>query len=61
MLRERCAGCHGVPMPGSMTFEMWMVQVDRMRSIFAQRGLPWLTPEERSALDAYLRAHAGTA
>lgn len=60
ILRERCAGCHGVHAPGSMTFDMWAVQLDRMRRLYAQRGLPWLTPAEEAALIGYLRAHAGT-
>jgi hypothetical protein len=59
VLRDRCAGCHGVHAPGSMTFEMWSVQLERMRRLYAQRGLPWLTPDEETALVAYLRAHAG--
>jgi hypothetical protein len=61
VLRQRCSACHAVPTPGSMTYDMWMMQIDRMRGVFAQRGLPWLTPAEREALQVYLHAHAGTA
>jgi hypothetical protein len=43
-----------------MTAAMWRLQVARMRSQFAQRGLPWLTPAEEQALLDYLTAHAGT-
>jgi hypothetical protein len=61
VLRERCAGCHRLSAPGSMTLEMWKVQLDRMRGLYAQRGLPWLTPGEERALLDYLTAHAGSA
>jgi hypothetical protein len=60
VLRERCAGCHRLSAPGSMTFEMWKVQIDRMRAVFARSGRPWLTPAEQRALEEYLAAHAGT-
>ena len=43
-----------------MTFDMWSVQLDRMRRLYAQRGIPWLTPAEEEALVGYLRAHSGT-
>ena len=59
VLRERCGGCHRVYSPGSMTGEMWNVQVERMRDQFARRGLPWLTTEEERALRDYLSVHAG--
>ena len=60
VLRERCTGCHRLYAPGTMTFEMWTVQVDRMRAELARRGMPWLAPDEERALLDYLRAHAGT-
>lgn len=60
VLRDRCAGCHRVSAPGSMTREMWSVQLDRMRALYAQRGLPWLSPDEEAALRAYLDRWAGT-
>jgi len=43
-----------------MTAEMWQVQIARMRGLFAQRGIPWLTPAEERILLDYLAAHAGT-
>ena len=55
----RCGGCHRVYAPGSMTFEMWKMQLDRMRGLFAQRGIPWLSPDDEHALLDYLQAHAG--
>ena len=58
--RTRCGGCHVAYAPGSMTVEMWKVQLDRMRRLFAQRGHPWLEPEEERLLLTYLEAHAGT-
>jgi hypothetical protein len=42
-----------------MTFEMWKVQLGRMRGEFARRGLPWLSAGEEEALLGYLAAHAG--
>ena len=60
VLRERCGGCHRVYAPGTMTAEMWAVQVEKMRDQFARRGLPWLTTEEEASLRAYLTAHAGS-
>jgi hypothetical protein len=60
-MRARCGGCHRVFAPDSMTFPMWQTQVDRMREVFARRGMPWLTPEEERALLDYLAGHAGTA
>jgi len=59
VLRGRCGGCHPIYAPGTMTAEMWDVQVEQMRDQFARRGLPWLTSEEEGALRAYLTAHAG--
>ena len=60
VLQQRCAGCHGLSAPGSMTLAMWEVQLTRMHDEFARRGLPWLTADEERALREYLAAHAGT-
>jgi hypothetical protein len=60
VLAARCGGCHRVYAPSSMTAEMWRYQVDRMRGLFAQRGIPWLPPDDERALLAYLTAHAGS-
>jgi hypothetical protein len=43
-----------------MTADMWRYQVERMRALFAQRGIPWLPPGDERALLDYLTAHAGT-
>jgi hypothetical protein len=56
----RCGGCHRVYAPRSMTAEMWRVQMDRMRALFAQRGIPWLSPADEQAVLDYLTAHAGS-
>ena len=42
-----------------MTIAMWEVQLERMRDLFARRGIPWLMPAEEQALREYLAAHAG--
>lgn len=60
VLQQRCAGCHGLSAPGSMTLEMWKVQLTRMQGEFTRHGLPWLTDTEERALMEYLAAHAGT-
>lgn len=60
VLTSRCGGCHRVFAPGTMTFPMWEMQLDRMRNLFAQRGIPWLAGEEQRVLRDYLRRHAGT-
>jgi len=60
VLAERCGGCHRVYAPASMTAEMWRYQVDRMRALFAQRGIPWLPPGDERALLDYVTAHAGS-
>ena len=60
VLVARCGGCHRVYAPGSMTAEMWRFQLGRMRALFADRGIPWLAPDDERALLDYLIAHAGT-
>jgi hypothetical protein len=59
VLRARCGGCHRVYAPGTMTSEMWKVQVERMHELFQRRGIAWLTPDEQRALLDYLARHAG--
>lgn len=60
VLAGRCGGCHRVYAPESMTFEMWKAQLGRMRGLYAQRGIPWLSSDDERALLDYLQAHAGT-
>ena len=60
VLRTQCVGCHRIYPPGLMTIETWKVQMARMRTEFARRGLPWLAPDEERVLMDYLAAHAGT-
>ena len=60
VLVARCGGCHRVYAPGSMTAEMWRFQLGRMRALFADRGIPWLAPDDERALLDYLITHAGT-
>jgi hypothetical protein len=59
VLRERCRGCHRLSAPGSMTIDMWRVQIARMHERFAQAQRPWLTPDEERTLLDYLQRHAG--
>jgi hypothetical protein len=60
ILAARCGGCHRLYVPSLMTAAMWDVQMDRMRLLYQQRGIPWLAPDEERTLRAYLARHAGT-
>lgn len=55
----RCNSCHRVFAPGSLKFEMWKVQVERMQGEIVRHGLPPLTPDERNVLLDYLKHHSG--
>ena len=59
VLATRCGGCHRLYAPGTMTLAMWDLQLDRMRRLYAQRGIAWLSPEEEATLRTYLATHAG--
>jgi cytochrome c5 len=58
VLETRCAGCHRVFAPGTMTAAMWDYQIDRMRPLYAQKGMAWLTPDEERALRDYVHRFA---
>ena len=55
----RCNSCHRVFAPGSLKFEMWKVQVERMQGEIVRHGLPPLTPAERDMLLEYLKRYSG--
>ena len=56
---SRCSsGCHRVYAPGSMTYEMWKVQVGRMQGELVRHGIPPLTEEEREIVLDYLKRHS---
>ncbi|HVO22800.1 MAG TPA: hypothetical protein VMW56_04150 [Candidatus Margulisiibacteriota bacterium] len=55
----RCNTCHRVFAPGTLKFEMWKVQVERMQGELVRHGLPPLTPDERNVLLDYLKRHSG--
>jgi cytochrome c5 len=55
----RCNTCHRVFAPGSLKYEMWKVQVERMQGEIVRHGLPPLTPDERNRLLDYLKRHSG--
>ena len=59
VLVERCGGCHRPYAPQTMTLPMWQYQMERMRGVFAQKGVPWLSPEEEMLLRQYLARYAG--
>lgn len=55
----RCNTCHRAFAPGSLKFEMWKVQVERMQGEIVRRGLPPLTADERNVLLDYLKRYSG--
>jgi len=55
---ERCGGCHRLYAPGSMTAEMWRVQVERMHGDMARQTGATLSPTETALLMDYLRQHS---
>lgn len=56
---QRCDTCHRVFAPSTLKYEMWKIQVDRMQGEMARRGLPPLTPQERTMLLDYLKRNSG--
>ncbi len=58
MYASRCNGCHRVYAPGSMKYEMWKFQVERMQGEMVRRGVPPLTDAERAIVLDYLRRHS---
>jgi hypothetical protein len=57
----RCAGCHPVYAPGTLTTAMWEMQLDRMQGEMVRRGVNPLTAQERFLVMSYLRAHSSDA
>jgi hypothetical protein len=56
---DRCTGgCHRAYAPGSMKYEMWKVQLERMQGEMVRRGLPPLTEKERTIVLDYLKRHS---
>ncbi|HEX7410219.1 MAG TPA: hypothetical protein VF515_21570 [Candidatus Binatia bacterium] len=55
---ERCDTCHRIYAPGSLTFEMWKFQVERMQGDTVRHGLPPLTAQERDIVLDYLKRHS---
>jgi hypothetical protein len=58
---SRCSsGCHRLFAPGSLTYEMWKLQVERMQGEFVRRGLPPLSAQERALVLDYLKRHSSS-
>ena len=56
---SRCSsGCHRLFAPGSLTYEMWKLQVGRMQGELVRHKLPPLSTKERDLLLGYLRRHS---
>jgi mono/diheme cytochrome c family protein len=56
---DRCGGCHRLYLPGSLKYDMWKYQVERMQGELRRRGIPPLTAEESATLLDYLERHSG--
>lgn len=57
---QRCSDpCHKVFLPGTMKYEMWKYQVERMQGEMVRRGIDPLTPAETQTILEYLKRHAG--
>ena len=56
---HRCDTCHRLYAPGSLKYEMWRMQVERMQGEMVRRGIPPLTEQEHTLLLGYLRRHSG--
>ncbi len=55
----RCSsGCHRPHQPGSMTAEMWRVQLTRMVPVLARAGHPPLSASETAQIFAYLQRNS---
>jgi len=57
----RCATCHQLYVPSSMTGAMWEMQVARMQEEMLRRAVNPLTEQERYLVLSYLKAHAADA
>ena len=54
----RCAGCHRLYAPGTMTAAMWKVTVARMQGELARRGVTPLSGDEQALVLEYLDRHS---
>ena len=61
LFARRCAGCHRLYAPGSMTYPMWALTIKRMQGESVRRGIAPLTTEEEKVILEYLRMHGGNA
>jgi hypothetical protein len=55
---RRCSTCHDTPHPARHDYPGWQQLVGLMEQRMAERGIPALTGDERTAILAYLREHA---
>ncbi len=55
---QQCGQCHAPYYPGSMTADMWRVQVPMMEDKMKQSGLPPMTDSDRNAILDYLARNA---
>jgi hypothetical protein len=58
LYQARCATCHPLHEPRSLTAAMWEIQVTKMRETMRRRGARPLTETEEAMVLDYLRAHA---
>jgi len=58
LYKAQCGSCHRAYHPGTMTWPMWEYQMGRMKLLYTQLRRPWLTPQEESLVNGYLKRHA---
>ena len=56
---QRCAQCHALYIPASLTAEMWKIQVDAMQDKMRQAEIAPLNDGERETILDYLTRNAG--
>jgi hypothetical protein len=55
---EKCGVCHVLPHPKRLSFNSWKHMLKLMDQRIAERDMSPLEPEEREAIETYLKRHA---
>ena len=55
---EKCSTCHVLPHPKRLSFNGWKHMLKLMDQRMVERKVSPLEPEERKAIEGYLRQHA---
>jgi hypothetical protein len=54
----KCSVCHVLPHPKRLSFSGWKHMLKLMDQRMEERGMSPLAPEEREAIETYLKRHA---